>query len=480
MKLYELLRDVDCGLLRENLTISSVTCDSRKVEKGSLFICISGEHFDGHDHAQESLEKGAAAVVCERDLGLDCQIITPNTRMAYGIICANWFGNPANSLKLIGVTGTNGKTTVTSLIKNVLTACGLKTGLIGTIQNEIGEEILPTDKTTPDAYDLQALFRKMADAGCEYTVMEVSSHALDQCRIGNIHFDVAVFTNLTQDHLDYHKTMEHYFAAKRRLFDITEVGVINIDDDYGRELSLSAGCSVVTCSLNNPNADFYATNIECVSDGVSFHFSCNNIMSRIHFAMPGLYSVQNALAAAAVCREVGISIEKIAETLNNCTGVKGRSEIIPTGRDFTVICDYAHTPDGLLNILPSMKQFAKGRLITLFGCGGDRDKRKRPLMGEAAAQHSDFVIITSDNPRTEEPMAIIEDIIPGVEKFQTPYIVCPNRREAIAYAINHAQPGDVIVLAGKGHEDYQVIGTEKIHMDEREIVAEALRLSAEN
>lgn len=474
MKLTELLTDIIYDTALSDVEITDVTCDSRKVKPGSLFVCIAGENFDGHDLAGESLAKGAVAVVCERDLGLKEQILTGNTRKAYGTICCNYFGNPARRLKLIGVTGTNGKTTVTTLIKNILSSCGIKTGLIGTIQNEIGDTVLPTDKTTPDAYDLQKLFLRMADEGCEYVVMEVSSHALDQYRIGNIHYDVAVFTNLTQDHLDYHKTMENYFNAKKRLFEIADVGVINVDDIYGRQLSLIAKCHVVTCSLVNDKADFFATNITCSPSGVSFHFECNNILSKINFAMPGMYSVQNALAAAAVCREVGISLERIAETLNHTKGVKGRSEIIDTGRDFSVICDYAHTPDGLKNILPSIKKFTKGRLITLFGCGGNRDAGKRPIMGEVAAEYSDFLIVTSDNPRLEDPLAIIDDILPGVKKHQTEYVVVPNRKEAIFYAVQHAQPGDVVVLAGKGHEDYQVLGNEKIHFDEREIVQEAL------
>ena len=474
MKLTELLADIIYDTALGDMEITDVTCDSRKVKPGSLFVCIAGEKFDGHDHAGESLTKGAVAVVCERDLGLQEQILTDNTRKAYGTICCNYFGNPARRLKLIGVTGTNGKTTVTTLIKNILSSCGIKTGLIGTIQNEIGDTVLPTDKTTPDAYDLQKLFLRMAEEGCEYVVMEVSSHALDQYRIGNIHYDVAVFTNLTQDHLDYHKTMENYFNAKKRLFEIADVGVINVDDIYGRQLSLIAKCHVVTCSLVNDKADFFATNITCSPSGVSFHFECNNILSKINFAMPGMYSVQNALAAAAVCREVGISLERIAETLNHTKGVKGRSEIIDTGRDFSVICDYAHTPDGLKNILPSIKKFTTGRLITLFGCGGNRDAGKRPIMGEVAAEYSDFLIVTSDNPRLEDPLAIINDILPGVKKHQTEYVVVPNRKEAIFYAVQHAQPGDVVVLAGKGHEDYQVLGNEKIHFDEREIVQEAL------
>jgi len=474
MKLTELLHNITYHTELPDLEITGVTCDSRKVKPGDLFICIAGEHFDGHDHAAQSIDRGAVAVLCERDLGLSCQILTEQTRKAYGIICGNWFGNPAARMKMIGVTGTNGKTTVTSLIKHILTSSGVKVGLVGTIQNEIGDEIFPTEKTTPDAYELQELFRRMADAGCDYVVMEVSSHALDQHRIGNTHFDVAAFTNLTQDHLDYHKTMENYFAAKCRLFEMAEVGVINIDDIYGKQLSLVAPCRVVSYSLDHPQADFYASEIECSPIGTSFRVSYDDITGRVNFPMPGLYSVQNALTAAAVCREVGISIDRIIGALEGCVGVKGRSEVIPTNRDFTVICDYAHTPDGLENILPGMKRFARGRLVTLFGCGGDRDKGKRPLMGSAAAKHSDFVIVTSDNPRTEDPQAIIEDILPGVEGERKPYVVIPNRKEAIFYSILHAQPGDVIVLAGKGHEDYQVIGTEKYHFDEREIVAEAV------
>lgn len=474
MKRSELLKQIEYETSLADIEITAVTNDSRRVTPGCLFVCIAGEHFDGHEHAAESLQKGAAAVVCERDLGLSEQILVKDSRAAYGIICANWFGNPAERMKLIGVTGTNGKTTVTTLIKNVLMACGIKTGLIGTIRNEIGETVLPTDKTTPDAMDLQRLLAQMADEGCEYAVMEVSSHALDQHRIGNLHFNIAVFTNLTQDHLDYHKTMENYFNAKRKLFDISDIGVINTDDVYGRQLSLLAKSEVVTCSLHNPKADFYASEIQCRPDRVIFHMEYRDISSRVEFPMPGLYSVQNALAVLAVCREVGISIENITKTLATSCGVKGRSEIIPTGRDFTVICDYAHTPDGLENILPSLRPFAEGRLVTLFGCGGDRDAAKRPLMGEAAARHSDFVIVTSDNPRTEDPEKIIADILPGVEKYKTPYVVLPNRREAILYAVKNAQPHDTIVLAGKGHEDYQVVGTEKRHFDEREIVREAL------
>ncbi len=474
MQLQQLLQNISYQSDLADLEITGITCDSRKVMPGNLFVCIAGANFDGHDHAKESLAAGAVAVLTERDLGISAQVLTDNTRKAYGIACANWFGNPARQMKMIGVTGTNGKTTVTSLIKQILSQTGASVGLVGTIQNEIGDRVIPTEKTTPDAYELQQLFRQMADAGCSYVVMEVSSHALDQYRVGDTRFDIAVFTNLTQDHLDYHQDMEHYFAAKTRLFEAADVGILNIDDLYGKQLSVLAPCRVIGCSLEDPQSDYFACDIECLPSGTSFRFCCDDIIGRVAFPMPGLYSVRNALSAIAVCRELGVSINQITHSLEQTSGVKGRSEVIPTGRDFTVVCDYAHTPDGLENILPSMKRVARGRLVTLFGCGGDRDKGKRPLMGHAAAKYADFVIVTSDNPRTEDPQAIIQDILPGVEAERKPYVVIPNRKEAIRYAISHAQSGDMILLAGKGHEDYQVIGKEKYPFDEREIVAEVL------
>ena len=457
--------------------ISSVTDDTRKVTEGSLFVCVKGGSFDGHTAAAEMLEKGAAAVVCERDLGLgERQIITDNSRKLYGQICSAWFGHPERKLKMIGVTGTNGKTTITNVIKHILMKNGHKTGLVGTIQNEIGDEVIHTDNTTPMAYDFMQLLAKMAEAGCEYVVMEVSSFGLCQYRIGASYFDVALFTNLTQDHLDYHKDMEDYFQAKKMLFDICDCAVINADDDYGRRLYGEIGCKKLSFSVKQ-NADFYADGIKIKSTGSSFWFCCGDKSHLIKTRMPGLFNVSNITAAIAACLEEGISIDNIIPAIEEYNGVKGRCEVIPTGRDFTVICDYAHTPDAIENILRSVKEYTENDLICLFGCGGNRDAAKRPKMAKAAAKYADKLIITSDNPRNEDPETIINDILAGLEGQQVNYDVVIDRREAIYHALKIAEKGDIIVLAGKGHEDYQILaGMEHIHFDEREVVADGLKL----
>lgn len=475
MNLSDLLSGIaDAGTLG-SCEITDVCSDSRKVTPGGVFVCIKGGRFDGHDHAGNALDAGAAVVVCERDLGLARQVIVENTHLAYAQMCANFCGNPERRMRFVGVTGTNGKTTTTNLIKGVLSDAGYKVGLVGTNQNEIGDEVVPAHRTTPDAYELYHLFRRMADAGCDIVVMEVSSHALHQYRLGALPFEIGVFTNLTQDHLDYHGTMEAYYEAKKMLFQMTKKAVVNLDDAYGRRLVQEIPCVAVGFSERQTAVDYYAENISYSASSVHYTLCHNGERHTIDFGMPGAFSVLNSMAAAAVCMELGLPAEKVAVFLAGSHGVKGRSEIIPTGRNFTVVCDYAHTPDGLDNILPALKQNASGRLVTLFGCGGDRDRTKRPLMGESAAIHSDFVIVTSDNPRTEDPESIIREILPGVEKHNTPYVVIPDRREAIYYAVRHALPGDLIVLAGKGHEDYQVIGEREFHFDEREVVADALR-----
>ncbi|WP_024862136.1 UDP-N-acetylmuramoyl-L-alanyl-D-glutamate--2,6-diaminopimelate ligase [Ruminococcus flavefaciens] len=476
MKLCELIENNAVTAIGDT-EISSVTDDTRKVTEGSLFVCVKGGSFDGHTAAKEMLEKGAAAVVCERDLGLgDRQIITDNSRKLYGQICSAWFGHPERKMKLIGVTGTNGKTTITNVIKHILMKNGHKTGLVGTIQNEIGDEILHTDNTTPMAYDFMGLLAKMADAGCEYVVMEVSSFGLCQYRIGSSHFDVAVFTNLTQDHLDYHKDMEDYYQAKKMLFDICDCAVINADDDYGRRLFGEVSCKRLSFSVKE-NADFYADGIKIKATGSSFWF-CNGDKSHlIKSRMPGQFNVSNITAAIAACLEAGLTIENIIPAVEEYNGVKGRCEVIPTGLDFTVICDYAHTPDAVENILKSVKEYTENDLICLFGCGGNRDAAKRPKMAKAAAKYADKLIVTSDNPRNEEPEAIIKDILAGLEGADVNYDVVVDRKEAIFHALKIAEKGDIIVLAGKGHEDYQILaGMEHIHFDEREIVAEGLKL----
>lgn len=475
MKLYELLEN-NAETRLENIEISSVTDNTNKVEKGSLFVCVKGGRFDGHSAAAEMLEKGAAAVVCEHDLGLgDRQILTDNSRRLYGKLCAAWFGHPEKKLTLIGVTGTNGKTTTTNIIKHILMSNGFKTGLVGTIQNEIGDEAVHTDNTTPMAFELMELFDRMVKAGCKYAVMEVSSFGLVQNRIGSSFFDVAVFTNLTQDHLDYHKDMEDYYQAKKMLFDVCRTAVCNIDDEYGRRLFNEIGCEKYSYSVRE-NASFYADGIKIKSSGSSFWLCCGEKSQLVKLKMPGLFNVSNAVAAISACKKAGLSLDRILPAVESYNGVKGRCEIIPTGRDFTVICDYAHTPDAVENILKSVKEYTESRLICLFGCGGNRDATKRPKMAAAAAEYADMLIITSDNPRNEKPEDIISDILTGLEGSSVPYDVVTDRREAIYHSLKIAEKGDIIVLAGKGHEDYQILADNvHIHFDEREIVAEGLK-----
>ena len=475
MKLNELLENNAVTSIGDT-EITSVTDNTGRVTEGSLFFCVKGGNFDGHTAAADMLERGAAAVVCDHDLGLgEKQIITDDTRVLYGKVCAAWFGHPERKIKMIGVTGTNGKTTITNVIKHILMSTGHKTGLIGTIRNEIGDEAFETGNTTPMTYEFMELLNRMVNEGCEYVVMEVSSFGLVQNRIGSSWFGIALFTNLTQDHLDYHKNMENYYQAKKKLFDICDSAICNIDDDYGRRLFGEISCDKLTFSTRE-SASFYADGIKIKPTGSSFWF-CNE--GKSHFVkakIPGLFNVSNLTAAMAACLKAGVPLDKIIAAVENYSGVKGRCEVIPTGRDFTVICDYAHTPDAIENVLRSVKEYTSGRLICLFGCGGDRDSTKRPLMAQAAAKYADKLIVTSDNPRTEDPEAIIKDILTGLTDTEVPYDVVTDRRKAIYHALKIAEKGDIIVLAGKGHEDYQIIGEKKTHFDEREVVAEGLKL----
>lgn len=476
MKLFELLKDT--GIVPETVDmdreIPLITCDSRRVEKDCVFVCIEGTRTDGHQYARQAEQAGAAAVIVQRDMGLRTQLLTDNTRRIWARLCANWFGHPASRLKLIGVTGTNGKTTTTTLIKSMLEYAGHKVGLIGTIQNKIGNRALPAERTTPDPFDLQSLLALMVMEGCDYCVMEVSSHALDQERVAGCECELGVFTNLTQDHLDYHGTMERYLQAKKRLFSMCRTGIVNLDDGAAEEMMAGVPCRLVTYSVDNDRADYVARNVRHNAAGVEFELVGVGQIGRVRMKTPGQFSVYNGLAAATVCLNVGMSFEDVVAALSAAEGVKGRAEVVPTGRDFTVVIDYAHTPDGLENICRTLRECCKGRLVTLFGCGGDRDKGKRPKMGTVAAALSDALVVTSDNPRSEEPGAIIEDILAGLADTKTPYTVVENRVEAIHWAIAHAQPGDTILLAGKGHETYQVLKDGVIHLDEREVVAEAL------
>lgn len=476
MKLYDIIEDRS-GLKLPDMEISCITDNTKRVQKDCIFVCVKGASFDGHTAAEEVLQKGAALVVTERDLYLgDRQLIVPNTRKFYGEMCAAWFGHPERKMKIIGVTGTNGKTTITNVIKNILMKNGIKTGLIGTIQNEIGEEKIHTENTTPMAFDYMKLLDSMYKAGCKYVVMEVSSFGLVQYRIGPTHFDIGVFTNLTQDHLDYHKTMENYYRAKKMMFDVCDYAIINTDDEYGKRLYGEVDCEKISYGSARGAGCRY-DNVLMRASGTEFDYRMGEESRHISMRMPGMFNAANVTAAIAVCEKAGIAFENILSAVSGYNGVKGRCEVIPTGRDFTVICDYAHTPDAIENILRSVREYTENKLICLFGCGGNRDAKKRPLMAKAAAKYADKLIITSDNPRDEIPEAIIDDILKGLDGSEIPFDVVVDRCKAIHHSLKIAQKGDVIVLAGKGHEDYQVLpGNEHIHFDEREIVSEGLEL----
>lgn len=478
MKLYTLLEGLQTAL--PDTEVTGVTDDTRKMQKDMVFVCIRGAKYDGHDAAEAMHEKGAAAVIAERDLGLgDRQILVPNTREAYGKLCAAWYGHPERKMRFVGITGTNGKTTTATLIKEMLRGAGEKVGLIGTVQYEIGDEILPSPNTTPltDAYF--SLLARMAEAGVQTVVMEVSSFGLEQHRIGPTHFAAAVFTNLTQDHLDVHGTMENYYLAKRMLFDICDYAVINCNDDYGKRLFSEITCEKSSYGIRQQQSDSFdamADEISLRTDGTKFVLHLHGETLPMSMRMTGMFNVSNAVAAIAVGRKIGIPMQVMTELLLDYTGVRGRCEVIPTALDFTVICDYAHTPDALEKTLASLRECTVGRLIAVFGCGGNRDAAKRPKMARAAASYADFVMVTSDNPRDEDPLQIIQDILPGLEGTDVPYQTEPDRAEAIYLAMKSARTGDVVVLAGKGHEDYQIIaGGVHLHMDERELVADAAK-----
>lgn len=475
MKISDVLKGIKIYDIYEDKAVEFITADSRKVKEGSVFVCIAGKNFDGHTVAAEMLEKGAVCVVCERDLGLKNQIVVENTRAAMAVICANFFGNPAQKLKLIGITGTNGKTTTAFLIKDMLEKMGKKSGLIGTVKNMVGDKDYPAAFTTPESYELQELFSEMVKAGCEYCVMEVSSQALAQSRVEGLHFAAGVFSNLTRDHLDYHGTFENYAEAKSMLFSNSDVCVLNIDDEHAMSMMRNSNGRMVTYSINQNESDYTAKYIRYKNDGIEYELVTMNYVERVKVGIPGEFTVYNSMAAAVTLIELGFDFSEVLFALSLCKGVKGRIEVVPADAPFTVIIDYAHTPDGLENIISSLRKIAKARIITVFGCGGDRDRTKRPIMGEIAASLSDVVVVTSDNPRTEEPDAIIADILEGIKGNKTKKIVETDRTQAIKLALEEADADDIVLLAGKGHETYQIIGKEKFHYDEREIVAELLK-----
>ena len=476
MKLEKLLSGVEYKTEIKDIKtkqIKNITTDSRKLNIGDVYICITGARFDGHEFARNSLRDKDIVVVTQKDLNLKNQIIVEDTRKAYAKIAANFFGNPAKKLKLIGVTGTNGKTSTTYIIKHILESLGCSVGLIGTIQNEIDDMSFPAKYTTPDPLELSALLKKMVDFGCEYAVMEISSHALDQKRVYGLNFEVAVFTNLTQDHLDYHESMENYFLAKKQLFFNCKNAIINIDDDYGRRLFNEISCKKYSYSIKD-KADFNAKDILVSTEGTKFKLKTELNLYDMNINMLGKFFVANSVGAVAAVFSLRFNIDDILKGLKSCQGVKGRAEILDVDADFTVIRDYAHGPDGIEKILDAVSEFATGRVVILFGCAGNRDRTKRKIMADIAARKSDFVILTSDNPRDEDTNIIIDDAMPGLEKNNTPYKIIVDRYEAIKWAIENSEKNDILILAGKGHEDYQVLDFGTIYFDEYEIVSEIL------
>lgn len=481
MKLSSLLQEVEVLEMSGSAQkeVMGICYDSRLVKKDFAFVCIVGFETDGHQYINQAISAGATVLVVQEGASLSdipdniTVVHTANTRKTLAQMAAAFYDYPQKKLKIIGVTGTNGKTTVTTLISSILEFEGKTVGLIGTNANIINGRVLPTERTTPESLELFALFAQMVAEGVEYVVMEVSSHSLELYRVYGITFCVGAFTNLTQDHLDFHGTMEQYLAAKKKLFLQSQCAVINQDDAAGKEILEEAACPMCSYSIEQ-TADIVATDVRISARGVLFSMKKDQKTYDVRLGIPGKFSVYNALAAIGAVVAAGVDIERAITALTFAQGVKGRCETVYTKTDYTVIIDYAHTPDGLENIIKTVKEFAEGRVITLFGCGGDRDKTKRPIMGEIAGMLSDFCVVTSDNPRTEDPHAIIEDILVGVRKTDCPHVVIENRREAIFYALSHANRGDCIILAGKGHETYQILGKTKHPFDERVVIAECL------
>ncbi len=474
MRLYQLLERVDVLSVCEDFEITSIVSDSRKIGPGDLFVAISGIHFDGHNACAEVLQKGAAAVVVERDLGLQRQVIVSDSRAALNKLVAAYYGYPAERYKLIGVTGTSGKTSTTFMVKAMLDRLGKKTGLIGTVKCMAGSREFPADQTTPEPEELQKLFKLMAVESCEYVVMEVSSQGIAQGRIDGCRFEAAAFTNFSQDHLDYHGSMQAYLNAKKPLFALAKTAVSNADDPKGTEgVELFTGKPLFV-SVKGKGA-MNASDIECDIKSTRFHLEYNGEKRRINLPVLGSFTVYNAMTAAALLVQCGFRFDDVCTAFSAVATVPGRLELIPTGRDFTILLDYAHKPDALEKVLKTVRSFSTGRVVALFGCGGDRDKLKRPTMGKIAEELADFVYVTSDNPRRENPEAIIREITDGMRQPKKRRVIT-DRREAIKTAILEHQPGDVVILAGKGHETYQKIGDSVLRFDEREVAAQFLSL----
>ncbi|HXF91540.1 MAG TPA: UDP-N-acetylmuramoyl-L-alanyl-D-glutamate--2,6-diaminopimelate ligase [Nitrospiraceae bacterium] len=469
--------------------IADVTDDSRRVKPGALFVAVRGERADGHAYIGSAIRSGAGAVVVQSEV-VDCEIPlirVKDSRLALGLLGSRFYGNPSSRLRMIGVTGTNGKTTVTYVCKALLEAIGRRVGLVGTVAYLIGTEVIPASHTTPGALDLQALLARMVCAGVDSAVMEVSSHALALDRTVGCEFDVAVFTNLTQDHLDFHRDMDDYFQAKLKLFvglsvsgtkGMSKRAVVNADDPRGELVRAACAVPVWTYSIRN-RADIRAEDVHLSLDGTRFTAVTPAGRFPVESRLVGEHNVYNVLAAIGVALQEGLSPDEVRSGLEQVRDVPGRFERVEAGQDFTVVVDYAHTEDALVRLLTTAQSLKTGRIITVFGCGGDRDRGKRPKMGRAAVRYSDVVVLTSDNPRTEDPMAILREVEAGVRealaaKSNVRYEMIADRRQAIEAAVREARPGDMVLIAGKGHENYQIIGTTKFHFDDREVAREAI------
>ena len=455
-----------------DVEITGLHYRSSDVRPGGLFFCVPGFKADGHDFAPDAVERGAAAVVSERPLGLDApEVVVPSVRAAMGPAAARFYGDPTATLEVIGITGTNGKTTTAFLTRAILERAGRRTGLLGTVKSIVGGSDEPVERTTPEGIDLQATFRRMLDSGDEACVMEVSSHALELGRTEGIRFASRVFTNLTQDHLDFHPDMDAYFTAKRRLFDDPGPAVVNVDDEYGRRLADEL--EEPTTYAVHRAADYRATDVRFDPSGSEFTCETPDGTIAIKTRLPGLFNVQNALASLAAARSLEVDLETARDALAEADRVPGRFEPVDEGQPFTVLVDYAHTPEALDNVLRAARELTHGRVHVVFGAGGDRDRAKRPLMGKAAAELADRVVVTSDNPRSESPDAIIDEILEGTGPEVDRE---PDRRRAIALAVSKAEPGDVVVVAGKGHEQGQEFENgRKEPFDDVSVVREALR-----
>ena len=470
MKLRDLLKGVSILELNVSLDeeISDIWGDSRNVTKGSAFLCLDGTKFDGHNYIKDAIELGAKVIIMQKKVALPDNVrfvLIDGGRVSIAKISCNFFENPSKKFKLIGITGTKGKTTTTYMIKSILEQGGLKVGIIGTIEAKLGDiKLNDSNNTTPDAIELQRLFSKMSIEGADVVVMEVSSHALDLHRVDGSDFDIGVFTNLSQDHMDYHKNFENYYLAKKKLFSMCKLALINSDDEYGKRLLDEISLPKKSFGIEN-DADFKAGNLDISSNFVTFSIGEDKYLVKI----PGKFSVYNALSAISVAKEFGIELKGINDGFNFLT-VPGRSEIVDIDADFTVMVDYAHSPDSLKNILLAVQEYAKGRIICVFGCGGDRDKTKRPIMGEIAGRLSDISIVTSDNPRSEDPSQIILEVEEGLRRVNKEYFKIEDRAEAIFKALSVAKTEDVVIVAGKGHEPYQILKDKTIHFDDREQV----------